>query len=189
MRFEFCGNVDCPEWALAEISLLNRISAVKLKLILVQIVKKITGQPFDNEKISKLCRDQKFDAEETKVCVAIIEFLLRQATKHQTSDKVFSKDLLQMGVAIENANALVKTIAEQQEVLARALKHDSLRISQITGLQYGLSYIIATSSSGAGVAEQGGVEPLDVSVNVCIDVLENPKTHPKLEVTENSDQV
>jgi len=39
-----------------------------------------------------------------------------------------------MGVAIENANALVKTIAEQQEVLARALKHDSLRISQITGL-------------------------------------------------------
>jgi hypothetical protein len=43
MRFEFCGNLDCPEWALAEISLLNRISAVKLKLILVQIVKKITG--------------------------------------------------------------------------------------------------------------------------------------------------
>ncbi len=112
MRFEFCGNLDCPEWALAEISLLNRISAVKLKLILVQIVKKITGQSFDNEKINKLCRDQKFDSDETKVCVAIIEFLLRQATKHQTSDKVFSKDLLQMGVAIENANALVKTIAD-----------------------------------------------------------------------------
>ena len=92
-----------------------------------------------------------------------------------------------MGVAIENANALVKTIAEQQEVLARALKHDSLRISQITGLQYGLSYIIATSASGTGVAEQGGIEPLDMSVNLSIDVLENPKTHPKLEVSENSE--
>ena len=112
MRFEFCGNLDCPEWALAEISLLNRISAVKLKLILVQIVKKITGQPFDQEKMTKLCRDQKFDADETKVCIAIIEFLLRQASKHQVSDKVFSKDLLQMGVAIENANALVKILAE-----------------------------------------------------------------------------
>ena len=92
-----------------------------------------------------------------------------------------------MGVAIENANALVKTIAEQQEVLARALKHDSLRISQIAGLQYGLSYIIATSASGTGVAEQGGIEPLDMSVNLSIDVLENPKTHPKLEVSENSE--
>ena len=45
MRFDFCGSVDCPEWALAEVSLLNRISAVKLKLILVQIVKKISGSP------------------------------------------------------------------------------------------------------------------------------------------------
>ena len=112
MRFEFCGNVDCPEWALAEVSLLNRISAVKLKLILVQIVKKICGQPFDNEKITKLCRDQKFDTEETKVSIAIIEFLLRQAIKHQVSDKSFSRDLLQLGVAIENANALVKVITE-----------------------------------------------------------------------------
>ena len=82
MRFEFCGNVDCPEWVLAEIALLNRISAVKLKLILVQIVKKLTGQTYDNEKVLKLCRDQSFDPDETKVFVAILEFLLRQATKH-----------------------------------------------------------------------------------------------------------
>ena len=34
MRFEFCGNVDCPEWVLAEVSLLNRVSAIKLKLML-----------------------------------------------------------------------------------------------------------------------------------------------------------
>ena len=57
MRFEFCGNVDCPEWALAEVSLLNKISAIKLKLMLVQLVKKITGQAYDHEKVLKLCRD------------------------------------------------------------------------------------------------------------------------------------
>ena len=57
MRFDFCGNVDCPEWALAEVSLLNRISAIKLKLIIAQIVRKITGQPYDHEKVAKLCRD------------------------------------------------------------------------------------------------------------------------------------
>lgn len=109
MRFDFCGGIDCPEWALSEVSILNRISAIKLKLMLAQMVKKITGQSYDHEKLVKLCRDQKFDAEETKVCITLIEFLLSQATKHQVTDKVFSKDLLQMGVAIENANALVKT--------------------------------------------------------------------------------
>jgi hypothetical protein len=38
------------------------------------------------------------------------------------SEKVFSKDLLQMGVAIENANALVKTYGEQMEVIGKTLK-------------------------------------------------------------------
>ncbi len=47
MRFDFCGNIDCPEWVLAEISLINKMSAVKLKLIMTQIVKKIEGQLFD----------------------------------------------------------------------------------------------------------------------------------------------
>lgn len=98
----------------------------------------MTGQVYDSDKITKLCRDQKFDADETKVLMAVVEFLLRQATKYQVSDKAFSKDLLQMGVAIENANALVKTLSsgEQAEALNRALKHDSLRVSSVVGLQY-----------------------------------------------------
>ena len=44
--------------------------------------------------------------------LALIEFLLTQPVRHVVSDKVFSKDLLQMGVAIENANALVKVFNE-----------------------------------------------------------------------------
>ena len=36
MKFAFCGNLDCPEWVLSEIAILNRMSAIKLKLILGQ---------------------------------------------------------------------------------------------------------------------------------------------------------
>ena len=48
---------------------------------------------------------------------------------------------------------------------------------------------MATSASGSGQAEQGGIEPLDISVNFSIDVLENPKTLPKLEIPENAESV
>ena len=89
----------------------------------------MTGQAFESDKIIKLCRDQKFDSEETKVLIAITEFLLRQATKYQVNDKAFSKDLLQLGVPIENSNAIVKVYSEQIDALTRAQKHDSLRIS------------------------------------------------------------
>ena len=57
MRFNFCGNIDCPEWVLAEISLVNKMSAVKIKLLLGQFVKKITGQMYDYEKMQKMCKD------------------------------------------------------------------------------------------------------------------------------------
>ena len=57
MRFDFCGGIDCPEWVLSEVSILNRMSAIKLKLMLAQMVKKISGQTYDYEKLVKLCRD------------------------------------------------------------------------------------------------------------------------------------
>ena len=112
MRFEFCGNIDCPEWVLAEIALVNRMSAVKLKIILSQVVKKICGSAFDQEKMQKLCRDSKMDPEETKCVLAIIEFVMAQASKHDVTDTVLNKDLLQMGVAIENANAVSKAYSD-----------------------------------------------------------------------------
>jgi len=79
----------------------------------------MTGQAFDQERLNKLCRDQNFDHEESKVVLALIEYLLTQAIKHCIQDKIFSKDLLQMGVAIENANALVKVMSEQGEAISR----------------------------------------------------------------------
>ena len=178
MRFEFCGNLDCPEWVLSEVAILNRISAIKLKLMLAQIVKKLTGQDFDQEKLQKLCRDQKFDIEETKVCIALIEFLLGQAIKYQVTDKVFSKDLLQMGVAIENANGLVKVFAEQSENIGRVMKENSFRVSQIQGLQYSLSYLVATSMGGSKATETG-TEPIDMTVSMNIDLKEYPKIKSK----------
>ena len=39
MRFEFCGNIDCPEWVLSEVAILNKMSAIKLKLMLAQFAK------------------------------------------------------------------------------------------------------------------------------------------------------
>uniref|UniRef100_A0A667YQN8 COMM domain containing 4 n=1 Tax=Myripristis murdjan TaxID=586833 RepID=A0A667YQN8_9TELE len=39
MRFRFCGDLDCPDWVLAEISTLAKISSVKMKLLCGQVLK------------------------------------------------------------------------------------------------------------------------------------------------------
>ena len=179
MKFAICGNLDCPEWVLSEVAILNRISAIKLKLILAQLSKKLTGQAFDQERLNKLCRDQNFDQAETKVLLALIEFLLTSAVKHLATDKVFSKDLLQMGVAIENANALVKVLIEQSEGIARQQKLNSLRVSQIVEMDYSVSYLLASSASGVESSAAGSCEPLDITVGMNIDLKEYPSQKAK----------
>ena len=175
MRFDFCGNVDCPEWVLAEVALLNKVSAIKLKLICGQILKKIGQQPgFEPDKLSKLFRDQKFEAEESKVCIALIEFVLRQSAKHCINEKQLSKDLLQMGVAIENANTLVKHYTDQMENLQRALRSESMRVSSVQDVQYGVSYLMATSASGTVKVDMHNIKPLDITVQMSLEVGTNP---------------
>ena len=81
-----------------------------------------------------------------------------------------------MGVAIENANALVKAFSEQQEGMARHLRQNSLRVSQIVDMDYSISYVLATSAAGVETSQDGGCEPLDINVGMNIDIKEFPQS-------------
>ena len=79
-----------------------------------------------------------------------------------------------MGIAIENANAIVKAYADNFDSLCKSLKAQTFKVSQIQGMQYKLSYIFATSQSGYGQEQNGTVEPLDTAVTLRIDLNEFP---------------
>ena len=180
MRFVFCGNLDCPEWVLSEVVQLNKFSAGKLRQILQQIVKKILGQPFDQEKLIKVCKEQNLNADETKVLLAVLEFVISQAGKHIVTEQQFSKDLLQIGISIDNSNAIVKIYTDSQDALHKALKNSTLKISQIDGMNYKLSYLFASSSSGYVQNSQNGqLEALDTVVTLGIDLTQYPNSLDK----------
>uniref|UniRef100_A0A671NER2 COMM domain-containing protein n=1 Tax=Sinocyclocheilus anshuiensis TaxID=1608454 RepID=A0A671NER2_9TELE len=45
--FRFCGDLDCPDWVLAEMSTLARMSSVKMKLLCVQVIKDLLDEDID----------------------------------------------------------------------------------------------------------------------------------------------
>ena len=59
--------------------------------------------------------------------------------------------------------------------MARQLRLNSLRISQIVDMDYSMSYLLATSASGTETSAAGATEPLDINVGMCIDLKEFPK--------------
>uniref|UniRef100_A0A8C9HRG5 Uncharacterized protein n=1 Tax=Piliocolobus tephrosceles TaxID=591936 RepID=A0A8C9HRG5_9PRIM len=46
-RFRFCGDLDCPNWVLAEVSTLAKMSSVKLWLLCSQVLKELLGRGTD----------------------------------------------------------------------------------------------------------------------------------------------
>ena len=112
------------------------------------------------------------DLDETKCMIAIMEFLVQQASKHDVSETVFGKDLTQMGLAIENSNVITKSFSENQDLLKKSMANQTMRISKLENLNYKLSYIMASSYSGKNLyeAEEGSgnwvQEPLDTEVTL-----------------------
>lgn len=47
MKFKFCGDLDAPDWLLAEITVLSRITSVRFKLLAQQIIKYIADGTMD----------------------------------------------------------------------------------------------------------------------------------------------
>ena len=77
-----------------------------------------------------------------------------------------------MGLAIENANVITKSYAENQDLLKKSMANQSMRISKIENLNYKLSYVMASSYTGKNVyeTEEGSgnwvQEPLDTEVTL-----------------------
>uniref|UniRef100_A0ACB8E531 COMM domain-containing protein 4 n=1 Tax=Sphaerodactylus townsendi TaxID=933632 RepID=A0ACB8E531_9SAUR len=98
MRFRFCGDLDCPDWVLAEISTLAKISSVKLKLICAQVLKDLLGEGIDYEKILKLTSDAKLESGDVKATIAVLNFILSSAAKHNVDSESLSSELQQLGL-------------------------------------------------------------------------------------------
>ena len=85
-----------------------------------------------------------------------------------------------MGIAIENANAIVKIYQENQDNLVKSLRQQTLRVSQINSMTYKVNHIFATSASGIGQSQTTGtLEPLTSVVTLGIDMTEFPNETDK----------
>ena len=51
MKFKFCGEADAPDWVLAEIATISKISSVRVKLLVGQILKGLIEGNLDYEKV------------------------------------------------------------------------------------------------------------------------------------------
>ncbi|KAM4765856.1 COMM domain-containing protein 4 isoform 2-T2 [Cyanocitta cristata] len=130
MRFRFCGDLDCPDWVLAEISTLAKISSVKLKLICAQVLRDLLGEAIEYDKILKLTSDAKLESGDVKATIAVLGFILSSAAKHNVD---------------KHASGLCRSYEEKQSSLQDRLRACSLRLSQLGSVRWRVDYTLSSS--------------------------------------------
>ncbi|XP_066557882.1 COMM domain-containing protein 4 isoform X1 [Amia ocellicauda] len=145
MRFRFCGDLDCPDWVLAEISTLAKISSVKMKLLCIQVLKEILGEGIDYEKVAKLTSDAKFESGDIKASVAVLSFILSSAAKHSVDSESLSSELQQLGLPKEHTTGLCKSYEDKHAALQEKLRESSLRLNRLESVSWRVDYTLSSS--------------------------------------------
>ncbi|GAB6032346.1 COMM domain-containing protein 4 [Chamberlinius hualienensis] len=146
MKFRFCGDLDCPDWTLAEIATLSKLTSIKLRLLCSLVVKDILGiQEIDYSKAQQLTSDAKFEISDIKASVAVIHFILCSATKHGVDEESLSCEIQQLGLPKEHATSLCKIYAENYTQVRNKLLDSSLRYNEVDYVRWRVDYLISSS--------------------------------------------
>eukprot|EP00743_Colponemidia_sp_Colp-15_P002263 GILK01002453.1.p1 GENE.GILK01002453.1~~GILK01002453.1.p1 ORF type:complete len:201 (-),score=30.14 GILK01002453.1:270-872(-) len=145
MKFKFCGDLDAPDWILAEMAVLSRISSIRMKLLCSQVLNhSITGE-MDYAKVTKLASDSGLDASEVKAAIAAIHFINMNAAKFNVDEGTLVKELQQLGLPKENSEALARPYRDKKQSLRQQLAATSLRLPQLLSMDWRVDCILSTS--------------------------------------------
>ena len=109
MKFKFCGSLECPEWLLSEIVLVAKLSAIKVKILVINIIKNLLNDTQNNKKINQILSDTTFKKIESQNLVSVLEFILKNSIKFEVDEKILCKELEQLGLPSENASSIAKS--------------------------------------------------------------------------------
>mmetsp|Transcript_6364 Transcript_6364/g.18629 ORF Transcript_6364/g.18629 Transcript_6364/m.18629 type:complete len:224 (-) Transcript_6364:403-1074(-) len=152
MRFRFCGDLDAPDWLLAEIATLSKVTAVRMKLLLKQVVSSLLGTDMDYDKVAKLTSGETLSggASDTKGAVAALRFILSNSAKYDIDDSTLQLEVQQLGLPKENADALGRAFRDSKDSLQETFLARSLEFPAVRDVEWRVDHIIAASDGSLG---------------------------------------
>mmetsp|Transcript_1708 Transcript_1708/g.3660 ORF Transcript_1708/g.3660 Transcript_1708/m.3660 type:complete len:208 (+) Transcript_1708:83-706(+) len=147
MKFRFCGDLDAPDWLLAEIATLSKVNAVRMKVLVKQVVQYgLTGE-IDYEKVSKMTGKELGGHSDTKGVVAALHFVLSQSAKYDIDDTTLQLEIQQLGLPKENADALARTFRESKDALRARFAEMAFRVNTLATVEWRVDQVMASSSA------------------------------------------
>uniref|UniRef100_A0A8C1HV91 COMM domain containing 4 n=1 Tax=Cyprinus carpio carpio TaxID=630221 RepID=A0A8C1HV91_CYPCA len=143
--FRFCGDLDCPDWVLAEMSTLARIVSLIFSVLTISAQNLPEMISFSYDKVSKLTSDAKFESGDIKASIAVLSFILSSAAKHDVDSESLSSELQQLGLPKEHTTGLCKSYEDKHIALQEKLRESSLRLGRLEAVNWRVDYTLSSS--------------------------------------------
>jgi len=145
MKFKFCGELDAPDWLLKEISVIAKISSIRVRLIVAQVVAHLLGGSIEYEKVEKFVQDAKLSTSDIRALLAALQFIISNAAKYDVDDTVLGNELAQLGMPKEHCDALCKPYKDNKEKLRAKFSELVLTLPRLESVDWRLDYILSSS--------------------------------------------
>lgn len=147
MKFRFCGDLDCPDWLLAEIATLSKVTAVRMKLLLKQVVSYMLTGEIEYDKVTKLTKESLGGDSDTKGAVSALHFVLSNSAKHDIEETTLQLEVQQLGLPKENADAVARAFRDSKDALRTRFAEQAFRVNSLRSMEWRVDQLLAASSS------------------------------------------
>jgi len=182
MKFKFCGDADAPDWLLAEMFTISKLSSVRVRLLCAQLVharattpkmhepfgtnerddtdadasmpssSRGSGKTIDYAKLRKLI-DDSIGAGDVEAVVAALDYTIANATRHDVDEKTLGRELEQLGLPKEHAEAVCKPYGKEREALREAAMRSTVRVNGLRDLRWGVTFASDADESRNNASE------------------------------------
>mmetsp|Transcript_17783 Transcript_17783/g.18528 ORF Transcript_17783/g.18528 Transcript_17783/m.18528 type:complete len:213 (+) Transcript_17783:14-652(+) len=147
MRFRFCGDLDCPDWVLLEISTLSKLTSVRMKILVVQILSYCIEGTFNYEKVIKIAKDNADGISDLKGAIAAVHFIISNSAKHDLDELSLVQEIQQLGLPKEHSEAIARQYREHKDTLRLRFSEESYRVTSLLASDWRVDLTIASSES------------------------------------------
>jgi hypothetical protein len=193
MKFKIFGDDDAPDWFIAEIFTVSNLSSVRVRLLCSHLVAVRASaasnvQPFgtekptadddattptqtprveiDYDKLRKLVDDTN-TAEDVEAVVATLEYAIANAARFDVDEATLGRELEQLGLPREHAEAITKSYGKNRDGLRRAALRSTVRVNGLRDLSWGITF-------GSGADDDANGELGDgVGVRLTLDTVDD----------------
>lgn len=157
------------DWVLAEVATLSKMTSIRIKVLVTQIISYCLIGNFNYDKVIKLAADNAEGLLDIKGAIAAVHFMITNAAKHDLDELSFVQEIQQLGLPKENSDAIARQFRDNKDSLRASLSKDSYRISKLISTDWRVDHIIASGSSASNDNNNNVKNDTLIQLNLLVD--------------------